>query len=118
MWTGPSCECQHGRGLISAPLGYLSKHRSWEKAATLHVSRDLLQALQIGKDTAETQFCSPLRGAAPGQEQHFSKAQALTHSTASLAPSPGKRSLQFPVRRDYEGALNSLNVTVQAQKIL
>ena len=80
-----------GRNLIGTPLGHLSKHRSWEEAATLHVGRDLLQALQIGKK-AQQELGS---AASLGSKAPFSKAQALEHSTASLAPSPGKRTLQF-----------------------
>ena len=45
--------------LLVAPHGKLQKHRVWVEAARLHVGRDPLQALMVGKRR------SGLRSAAP-----------------------------------------------------
>ena len=37
------------RALLVAPHGKLHEQRAWEEAAGLHVGRDLLQALRVGK---------------------------------------------------------------------
>ena len=39
------------RALLVAPHGKLQEQRAWEEAAGLHVGRDLLQALRVGKRT-------------------------------------------------------------------
>ena len=46
--------------LLVAPHGKLQEQRAWEEAAGLHVGRDLLQALRVGKR-------SGFRSAAPLQ---------------------------------------------------
>ena len=54
------------QALPVAPHGKLQEQRAWEEAAGLHVARDLLQALRVGKRTAG------LRSAAPVEPRQLS----------------------------------------------
>ena len=47
------------RALLVAPHGKLLEQRAWEEAAGLHVGRDLLQALRVGKRSG-FRFTAPL----------------------------------------------------------
>ena len=47
------------RALLVAPHGKLQEQRAWEEAAGLHVGRDLLQALRVGKRSG-FRFTAPL----------------------------------------------------------
>ena len=48
------------RALLVAPHGKLHEQRAWEEAAGLHVGRDLLQALRVGKRTPGLRSAAPL----------------------------------------------------------
>ena len=47
------------QALLVAPHGKLLEQRAWEEAAGLHVGRDLLQALRVGKRSG-FRFTAPL----------------------------------------------------------
>lgn len=48
------------QALLVAPHGKLQEQRAWEEAAGLHVGRDLLQALRVGKRSG-FRSAAPLR---------------------------------------------------------
>ena len=48
------------RALLVAPHGKLQEQRAWEEVAGLHVGRDLLQALRVGKRSG-FRSAAPLR---------------------------------------------------------
>ena len=55
------------QALLAAPHGKLQEQRAWEEAAGLHVGRDLLQALRVGKRTPGLRSAAPWK---PGSSPH------------------------------------------------
>ena len=58
--TGSSLLLLPSRALLAAPHGHLRIHRVWEEAAGLHVGRDPIQALRVGKRWSGLGSAAPL----------------------------------------------------------